>query len=149
VDEVMQAGAFSRFSMSLAHMGNEEHLRSLGLSQKEVLDLIKTYSSPNISVIFKIDPQTSSRTLAVERIRELTSALLGLGKKHVKKLSLVTEGDDGRDILVNSLKDRILVKEDLTADEKVEITHEVRYRVARSAWGSRVNKLRTRYDGVD
>ena len=107
------------------------------------------YSSPTIAVTLSIDPSVSATTLAVERVRELASAILGLGKKHVKRLSLVTEDEEGRDILVNLLKDRIIVKEDLTPEERIEVTHDIRYRLARDAWGLRKTDLRSRYQGVD
>lgn len=40
-DEIMTAGAFSKFSFRLAHMGNEAHLRALGLTDDKLLRLIK------------------------------------------------------------------------------------------------------------
>jgi len=149
VDDVMKSGAFSKFSLSLAHMGNESRLQSLGLSHNDIADLITKYASPNISVTLSIDPKASIATLAIERVRELASALLGLGKKHVKRLSLVTEDEEGRDILVNLLKDRIMVREDLTADERTDLTHDARYRIARRVWGARKNDLRSRYKDIN
>lgn len=149
VDDVMKAGAFSKFSLSLAHMGNEARLQSLGLSHNDITDLINKYSAPNITVTLSIDPKASVTTLAIERVRELANALLGLGKRHVKRLSLVTEDEEGRDILVNLLKDRIIVKEDLTSEERTALTHDARYQIARRAWGSQKNDLRNRYRDVN
>lgn len=149
VDDVMKAGAFSKFSLSLAHMGNEKHLQALGMPHGEIADLIKTYAAPNITVTLSIDPKANAASLAIERVRELTTAILGLGKRHVRKLSLVTEDEDGRDILVNLLKDRIMAKEDLTPEERIELTHDARYQIARRSWGARKNSLRDRYQGVD
>jgi hypothetical protein len=146
-DLLMKSGAFAKFTVSLAHMGNEERMRSLGLADDEVLDLIRMYASPNISVSLSIDPKSSSRTLAVEKIRNLTSALLGLDKRHVKKLSLVVE-EAGEMFPVNLLKDRIMETEELNADE-AEVTDEIRYRAIRNAWGARKNELRNRYKDVE
>jgi hypothetical protein len=149
-DLVMTAGGFARFSTSLAHMGNEQRLRGLGLTDDHILDLIRTYSSPNIVITLSIDPRAENAgTLSVNRIRDLANALLGLGRKHVKKLSLVVEDEAGDRFPVNLLKDRIMESEDLTPEEAAEVTDEIRYRAIRNAWGSRKNELRARYRDVE
>ena len=43
VDDVMKAGAFSKFSLSLAHMGTESHLRFLGMGNNEITDIIRVF----------------------------------------------------------------------------------------------------------
>ncbi len=148
-DLLMTSGGFSRFSLRLAHMGMETQLASLGLPNDEVLRLINSYASPNIAITFSIDPRSDRTSLSVDRIRELARALVGLGKRHVKKLSLVTEDEEGHRFPVNLLRDRILVQHQLSRAEREDLTDEIRYTIVRDGWESRQNELRSRYEGVD
>ncbi len=148
-DLLMTSGGFSRFSLRLAHMGIESQLASLGLPNDEVLRLINSYASPNIAITFSIEPRADHASLSVDRVRELPRALVGLGKRHVKKLSLVTEDEEGHRFPVNLLRDRIFFQYQLSRAERQDLTDEIRYSIVRDGWESRQNELRSRYEGVD
>lgn len=138
-----QAGGFSKFTVKLAAMGDVAILKNYGLSQNELLELIPFYQAPSISVVMQAGAKKKS--LALEKIRTLANALMALPKKHVKTLTLVAS-DVGEEFPINLLKDRIVYREELSKEDAAEVTHEVRYRAARNAWGAHQYELRARYN---
>lgn len=148
-DQLMKAGAISKFTVKLASMGDPKLIKSLGLAEDDVLDLIGFYSSPTISVTLQLDPKQPSKSLNGPRIKALAAALLPLPKNKLKKLSLVAEDDAGEVLPIDLLKDRIVHKEPCYVGEQEEMTDELRYNAVRSAWNQHGSELRARYENAD
>jgi Family of unknown function (DUF6731) len=147
-DQLLKAGAISKFSVKLASMGDPKLIEGLGLKPDDVLDLINFYAAPTISVILEVGAKKQSKSLNVTKIKALTSALLPLPKSKLKKLSLVTEDEAGKAFPIDLLKDRLSSREAYELNDQQEMTDELRYNAIRSAWTDHGTELRKRYQAA-
>jgi len=137
-----------RFHFARAY-GKRAKAAWLGLTDDHILDLIRTYSSPNIVITLSIDPRAENAELCQLTAYGISRTPSWGWAQAREELSLVVEDEAGDRFPVNLLKDRIMESEDLTPEEAAEVTDEIRYRAIRNAWGSRKNELRARYRDVE
>ena len=145
-ERILRSGMISKFTVSLASMGNSRELAQQGFSDEEIMRLSSYYLAPSLSVTLKAGREPNS-SLNLQKIRELLGDLFKLPRKNVKRLSITAADDVGDLQVVDLLRCRLVERVDTCS--KSEETHDSRYRAIREGWGNRKNELLGRYIGAD